>query len=528
MTTRGDRIWLLAILTLAAASRLYEINFPDIWVDEANLILTAGEPLGALFAKLRVDSSPPLYYLAVHVWSALFGDSALALRLLSLVSGMLLVAATWWVANDLLSSRAGLWAAFYLAVNPAQIFFSQQVRMYVWLALFSLLSLAWLVRYLRDGQKRDFALWVGASILALYNHNFALHVGIAHVVLIAVSGQLISRARMWVLAAAIVAAVYGWWVPTLLGQLGNEDHYAWYLPLWEHHGVSGTIVRSLRSFSPSLEFLNYAWIGSFKTLWGIPTLGACALAGLGSWLSIRRIGELGAAVALWPVIGLAAPALSASMLSLWLTPHYVPGRVDQMMLPEFALLIGVGIAYLRPVALRAALGAAILALAIVAKYEMYDTYRDPEIDGGDRAAALAIMEASQPRDVIVTTSLSRAPLVYYMQRHSYDARIISFPRSGAHHLGAQNDARLLRDKGALLRETAATLEQARIMAGPDGRVFVVWVRNNVNYPLRRGALKPYGYTEIAFLGKFRQFGTGMIMEVRQYRPDSRPKRRSRG
>jgi 4-amino-4-deoxy-L-arabinose transferase-like glycosyltransferase len=522
VSARADRIWLLAILTLAAVFRLYEIGFPDIWVDEANLILTAEQPLAELFGRLRADSSPPLYYLAIHVWSALFGDSAVALRMLSVISGVVLVGATWWAARDLVSSQAGLWAAFYLAVNPSQSFFSQQVRMYVWIGLFALLSLVGLVRYLRDGRRRDFALWVGASIAALYNHNFAVHVGIAHAILIAVSGQLFSRVRMWLLAAALVAVAYAPWVPTLLIQLGNEDHYAWYQPLWDHHGVLGTIAVSLRSFSPSLEYLNYGWIGSFKTLWGIPTLAASALASLGIWLSIRRIPRLGAAAALWPVIGLAAPAVSALTLSLWLTPHYVPGRVDQMMLPEFALLIGMAIAWLRPAGLRAAVGVAILALAVVAKYEMYDIYRDPEVAGGDRAAAVAIMERSQPRDVIVTTSLSRASLVYYFQRHAHDAAIVSFPRAAAQHLGAQNDARLLRDKGALMRETAATLDEATALAGPDGQVFIVWVRANVNYPLRHEALSEYGYTEVDFLGKFRQFGTGSIMEVRQYRPDSRP------
>ncbi len=518
-TTQRDHNWLLVILTLAAVFRLYEMDFPDVWVDEANLILTAEQPVADLFGRLRADSSPPLYYLAVHAWSALFGDSAVALRMLSVISGVVLVGLTWWVARDLASSRAGLWAAFYLAVNPSQSFFSQQIRMYVWIGLFFLLSLAGLVRYLRDGRPRDFAMWVGAATLALYNHNFAAHAVVAFAAIIAVSGQLISRIRMWALAAMVVAVAYVPWVPTLLAQLGNEDHYAWYLPLWNHHGVMGTIVMSLRSFSPSLEYLNYGWLGSFKTLWSIPTLGACALACLGGWLSIRRIGSAGAAVALWPAIGLAAPALSSLMLSLWLTPHYVPGRVDQMMLPEFALLFGIGTACLRPVAVRGSIGLAILALAMVAKFEMYDAYRDTEVVGGDRAAAAAIVKASQPGDVVVTTSLSRASLAYYFKRFSHDARLVSFPRAGANHLGAQNDVRLLRDKNALVRESTETLAEAKALAGSSGRVFIVWVRANVNYPLRPEALGTHGYTEIAFLGKFRQFGTGTIMEVRQYRAE---------
>lgn len=529
MTTRRDHILLFVILVVAAASRIYKIDVPDIWVDEANLILTSGEPFGVMFDKLRVDSSPPLYYLSTRLWSALFGDSAVALRSLSVIGGVATVGALWWVARDLLSPRAGWWAAFYLAINPSHCFYSQQVRMYVWLGLLSVLSLAGLVRFLRDGKRRDFALWVIASILALYTHNFAIHLGIAHGLLIALSGQLFSRIRSWALAAAVVAVIYGPWIPSLLGQLGNEDHYAWFLPVWEETGVAGTIVNSLRSMSPNIEFMTYWGVASRENLSGVPTFGASALAALGAWVGIRRIRSAGAAIALWPVIGLAAPALSALTLSLLLTPHYVPGRVDQMMLPQFALLVGAGIALVRPPALRGVLGAAILVTALVARLQMYDEYRDPTIDGGDRAVALAITQSWQPQDVIITTSLSRGPLVYYLRNFagdrnmdSIEARIISFPRASADHLGAQNDASLLSDKLKLTAETIATLAEARELAGSTGRLFIVWVHSRVNYLLRRGALENYGYDETAFMGRFRQFGTGLMMEVRQYRLRSRP------
>jgi len=533
MKPNHERIWLGVILAVAAANRLYKIDLPDVWVDEANLILTSAEPLGTLLGKLRVDSSPPLYYLAIRLWSALFGDSAVALRSMSVIGGMLSVATLWWAARDLWSPRAGLWAAFYLAINPSHAFYSQQVRMYVWLGLLALLSLVGLVRFLRDGRRQDFALWVSSSIVALYTHNFAIHLAVAHALLIALSGQLVSRLRQWVLAAVVVALAYAPWVPTLLVQLGNPDHYAWFLPVWEKSGLGGTIVKSLRSVSPSIEFMTYWGIGSFKTLWGIPTIGTSVLAALGAGLAFRRIRAAGAVVALWPVIGVAAPAASALMVSLLLTPHYVPGRVDQMMLPEFSLLVGAAVAFVRPKLLRFALAAAIVSLAVVARFQMYDEYRDPDFIGGDRAAALAITQAWQPDDVIITTSLSRAPLVYYLQRiergqtpNPYEGRIVSFPRESAEHLGAQNDERLLQDKPALTRETLETLAEARQLAGPRGRVFLVWVHGNVNYLLRRGALAPYGYSEIRFLGKFRQFGTGLLMEVRLYRPEP-PARRPR-
>ena len=83
-----DRLGLLAILAVAVLFRLYEIDSLDIWVDEANAILTAREPLPVLLAKLKLDSSPPFFYLLLHGWIVVFGDGAAALRGLSVLAGV--------------------------------------------------------------------------------------------------------------------------------------------------------------------------------------------------------------------------------------------------------------------------------------------------------------------------------------------------------------------------------------------------------------------------------------------------------
>lgn len=513
-----SRLALAGLLVVAAAGRIYEIDAADVWVDEANLVLTSGKPVGELLAQLRVDSSPPLYYLLVHFWSVLFGDGAFALRLLSTLAGVGLVAAVWWAGRDWVSPSAGAWAAVFVAFSPIQMFYSQQIRMYALLSLLALLSTVFLVRFLRDGLLRDFGLWVITATLALYTHNFAFHLGVAHALIVALSGQLRSRLWWWAGAAAAVAFLYAPWVPTLLAQLGNRDHYAWFAHYWSAWGPLGALGKTLQSYSPAGEFLTYQGIGSFALWHGVPTWVVTALAAWGAFDLLRRARSGSVVGAVWPLVLLLAPALSALAASGVATPHYVSGRVDQMMLPAFALLVGAGLSALRPRPLGVALGVTIAALGVYAKINLYFVYADDPLRGGDQALSNVLAERWRPGDVILTTSLSRAPIAYYLHRAGVDATLVSFPRAAAHHLGAQNDDRLLADRPALLAEAVATLDEVRSQLGEDGRLFMVWVRSLVNYPLRHEGMSELGFAEIDALGRYRQYGTALLIDTRVYRP----------
>ncbi len=55
----------------------------SLWLDEALSVNIAALPLGDLTEALRHDGHPPLYYLLLHVWMKVFGDSDWAVRALS-------------------------------------------------------------------------------------------------------------------------------------------------------------------------------------------------------------------------------------------------------------------------------------------------------------------------------------------------------------------------------------------------------------------------------------------------------------
>jgi hypothetical protein len=440
-----------------------------------------------------------------------------------------LVASIGWAGQQLISRRVGLWAALFAAVSPIQVFYSQQVRMYALLSLLALLSVAFLVRTLGGGRRRDYALWVAFTILALYTHNFAVYLLAVDGVLIALSGRLVRGFGGWALAGALVSLAYAPWIPSFLEQLDNRDHYAWFVPYWEEAGLWGIVLRSLLSYSPGQEYMLAAGMGKLETWGGWPTLGVAALAAFGGWRQALRWRRCGLVDALWPSAYLVVPIGSALIVSSWLTPHYVPGRVDQMMFPAFALLVGEGIEGLRSALPRVAVVAGIVA---VAGWSMLDPPDQRPLtipvggvrqkfrpEGSDRELAARVVDRWGPGDVILCTSLTRASLEYYLRRAGIQANLLSFPRDTAEHLGAQNDARWLADRPALAREAAEVMAQARQLAGENGEIIVVRVHSRINGLLRDASLeRRFGYAQVDHLGHFMQIGPGALVEVAIYRP----------
>jgi uncharacterized membrane protein len=123
------------ILALAAGVRFYELGSQSLWSDEGNSAALAARSLAQIGRDAGNDIHPPLYYWLLHFWTRSFGNSEFALRSLSAVLGVLLV----WVIADLgrrlFSPATGLAAGFIAALAPFQVYYSQEARMYILLAL---------------------------------------------------------------------------------------------------------------------------------------------------------------------------------------------------------------------------------------------------------------------------------------------------------------------------------------------------------------------------------------------------------
>ena len=167
---------LIGLVALGAAIRFATLDLQSFHHDEA---VTAGQVLdpsltATLDHVIAGERSPPLYYVLAWVWSSIFGTGEVGLRSLSALLGTLMIPAAFFVGRHLASERVGLAAALFFALNPYLMWYSQEARSYVLMALFVTVSIGALASWSNSRQPSKLWLWAGAGALALLSHYFAI------------------------------------------------------------------------------------------------------------------------------------------------------------------------------------------------------------------------------------------------------------------------------------------------------------------------------------------------------------------
>ncbi|WP_265108764.1 glycosyltransferase family 39 protein [Halosolutus halophilus] len=172
---------LYPIALLAAALRLFRLESESYWVDEVVSVttVTSNTPYELLISVPGNDPHPPFYYLLLSGWTAVFGTTELATRLLSALVGVATVVVLYGVGRRLFDREVGAIAALLVAVSPFHVWYSQEVRMYNLLALLTALSFYWFVRIQAaksadEGGVRGDIGYVVSAVLLGYTHVFGL------------------------------------------------------------------------------------------------------------------------------------------------------------------------------------------------------------------------------------------------------------------------------------------------------------------------------------------------------------------
>ena len=173
-TSHNTALLILAGLILAGLALRLAVP-RGIWLDEAISIHQARLSLHDLFRNLyNGDRQPPLYHLTLWLTIRAFGHGEFAVRLPSLIAGTLVVPALYELGRELYDRRTGLIAAAFAAVSPVLIWYSQEVRMYEFVALFGLLALLTQLRAIRNGTMLNWAAYILATAALLWSHYFGL------------------------------------------------------------------------------------------------------------------------------------------------------------------------------------------------------------------------------------------------------------------------------------------------------------------------------------------------------------------
>ncbi|MFQ1001447.1 glycosyltransferase family 39 protein [Modestobacter sp. SSW1-42] len=371
-----------AVLAVLAGTVLRFVAPEALWLDEAQSVAIARSDLDGLFTGLRQDGSPPLYYLLLHGWIGLFGESAGSVRALSGLFGVLALPLAWVLGRRLGGPRVALAFTLLLASSPFAIRYSSETRMYSLLVLLALLAAAavtWAVR--RPGPLPVVAVGVSSAALLL-THYWAVYLLVAAGLVALAALRWDRAAAVRVLAGFVLAGVlFLPWVPTLRFQLAHTG------TPWAAVGGLGSITTALDAWRGGPAVLPQLLGYTFVVLAVLAVVTQPFAGGVRLRLSRGR--------GRWQLVALSLGTLVVAGVASLLTSSAVSGRYTSVALPAFLALVAVGIVGLpsRRTAAVLLVGCVVVGLGLAASSA-----------GRDRTQAGQVAEALQdaaPGDTVV-------------------------------------------------------------------------------------------------------------------------------
>ena len=398
----------LLLFTALAASGIGE---QSLWFDEGWSAHAAAQP-NLIEAAAADATNPPLYYLLLHVWVRLLGESEFALRLFSLMAALLALALAGKMAHTLFGGRAAVMALGLGALSPLLWWAAREARMYTLLALLvAICALAWHRLLRRAGFGWWLALWL-AQLALLYAHNtgpvLVLWLNAATLLAWAARrrGALHPEPRRWIAGQAAVLLL---WLPYFLTRFVTlgEANVAVFSPP-ELHG------RALLALW--MAFWQTPWE---RVLWE-PLLPALYLALLAATIALIPWRQ---PAARWQIVHWLF-IIAGLLAGLTVLGNALHGRYLVMTIPLLLVPIASGIVRLPHIGKAAVL----LIFAGVAGLN-FVTLRDSPFRHDDARAIVAYYAATlgAQDSVLMWSYADRYELAYYWERLRPQAERITLP-----------------------------------------------------------------------------------------------------
>ncbi len=286
---------LAGIIIIGAILRFYNLASMALWHDEAFSALLIRYPFWEMIDRIALDVHPPLYYLILRLWDFALGDSLFSLRFFSAFWGILVIPFAYlFIKTAFKNERLALISAALIAINPFQIQYATEARMYT-LGTFLIVFSSWLLikameftpleiksdnkdkLYSASSQKVKLAILFGnflsgskqykwwlfygvAASAAIYTHYYLIFSVAAQAIFIAFTivkkyksnftpvplGNQVSKFKFdtnlkgALIAYATAFIIYLPWLSIFLKQLGQVEQNYW-IPKMTASSVSGTL-----------------------------------------------------------------------------------------------------------------------------------------------------------------------------------------------------------------------------------------------------------------------------------------------
>jgi mannosyltransferase len=391
---RREFIILAVIVLIAALLRLTRLGYQSEWNDEALSVTIASGTARQILTNEFHSLHPPGYYLILHFWCNLFGDSDFALRLPSALMGIGAVISMDLLGKSLFNWRTGLWAAALTALMPFHLYYSQEMRMYSQLFLLSSLVILCQVQLWRQERRIWWVLYLLVALLGLYTHYlFTLIIGTLGLFFI-VRRWLAASGPTWkdfFLTHLLMGVLYLPIILWLSDQLNQSSDY------WIRDVSLGLFLSMPLAFTVG-QFLDFLWLQIGYAL--ILMLVIITLLQAGRALAKRRT-RAGTAPLVLTLMIYWLPVLIMFGVSIFWTPLTLP-RLMIIAVPGLYLLLAWGASVPREQVVNAILVILLMGMGLLADYNWLfnPAYSKPPA----REAALFLQAQASPDETIVYTN----------------------------------------------------------------------------------------------------------------------------
>jgi uncharacterized protein (DUF2141 family) len=412
-TTNLDKriLWgWIAIVILAGAVYITGVSHESFWYDEAYSSVIASYLPWQIPAQVMVDNHPPLYYILLSLVRMAWGNSEWALRSLSVVGAVGLVALGAGPVRRIFGNRNAFLYAIVVLFTPAILIYAHEARMYS-LAICAVTAGA-LYGYLAVTQNRlrDWVLFGVATLVGAYLHYYGLIAGFFLHLLVFVWLAVKRRGQLktYLIVGAVVAVAYLPWLIVFIRQTISAHKAFWLGPLsWDGIRVAFIQPFAYREQFPALTFAKFLSGVTLTQYLAFALAVILCISGL--IIAWKKGGEHEAGFGRFVLLAYLGVVITTMLVSLFLMPLFF-SRYLLVVSGLFLLLVSLGMGMLPSKYLP---WAAVGLFAILNVFTIKDIYTQ-YFNHPMRQLVEKLDGAVQPNDLIITSdSYSLGPAFYY-------------------------------------------------------------------------------------------------------------------
>jgi uncharacterized membrane protein len=397
LNDQKENIAFLIILVFSALFYLFNINFSDLWIDEAFSKALIRHSFSEISGLLKNDFHPPLYFYGLKLFTGIVGISTFTTRVFSVLGVLSTLVLGYASGQRAFGRRGALYFCLLLLSLPMLSSYSHITRMYTWAAFSMTGVFLYSYLFITENKKSDLVLLVLFTLIAAYTHYYGLVAACSSNLFVLVY-LLLKRNTAWrshVFFAVIAFVLYLPWFFVLVTHIGKVQASFW-VPEVGWHTILGCFIN---------PFGQLFWLPRSSYIMIVIVYILTAIAMYRNYIACND--KYGIALSLsmfifgFTVLG---TAIISQFTQPILFPRYIVVIVTILMVPPTLFFISCNSIWLKGIL-----------LGILLSVGLYTSYGSSCFSYGPYKQSMEYLADAQPdvRNIIHGTELTTGPMLEY-------------------------------------------------------------------------------------------------------------------